>query len=161
MGQIRVELQPPAYPQPRRHQIRAMSVSYTSACGNAGSLTHWVRPGIKPASPWILVRSSISCWATAGTPRPSFFGGEGEHRTFSIWKLSGWGSSQSCNRQPEPQLRQCQIRATPVTSAFFNGMFSCIKRNAMFSFHAGSYPLGYPRVSFLEAQSSCLYSTRI
>ena len=28
----------------------------TAACGNAGSLTHWVRPGIKPASSWILVR---------------------------------------------------------------------------------------------------------
>ena len=26
------------------------------AYGNAGSLTHWARPGIKPASSWILVR---------------------------------------------------------------------------------------------------------
>ena len=25
------------------------SVTYTAACGNAGSLTHRVRPGIKPA----------------------------------------------------------------------------------------------------------------
>ena len=30
-------------------------VTYTTAHGNARSLTHWVRPGIKPASSWILV----------------------------------------------------------------------------------------------------------
>ena len=27
----------------------------TAARGNAGSLTHWARPGIEPASSWILV----------------------------------------------------------------------------------------------------------
>ena len=32
------------------------SVTYTIAHGNAGSLTHWKRPGIEPASSWILVR---------------------------------------------------------------------------------------------------------
>ena len=31
------------------------SVTYTTAQGNAGSLTHWVRAGIEPASSWILV----------------------------------------------------------------------------------------------------------
>ena len=29
----------------------------TTACGDNGSVTHWARPGIKPAFPWILVRS--------------------------------------------------------------------------------------------------------
>ena len=34
-----------------------MSVTYTTDHGkNARSLTHWLRPGIKPASSWILVR---------------------------------------------------------------------------------------------------------
>ena len=28
---------------------------YTTAHGNAGSLTHWVRPGIAPPFSWILV----------------------------------------------------------------------------------------------------------
>ena len=42
-------------PQPQQHQIPAASVTYTTAHGNAGSLTHWARPGIKPASSWILV----------------------------------------------------------------------------------------------------------
>ena len=29
---------------------------YTTAHGNAGSLTHWAMPGIKPANSWFLVR---------------------------------------------------------------------------------------------------------
>ena len=47
--------------------IRAKSATYTTAHGNAGSLTHWARPGIKLASWWILVRF-LTCWATMGTP---------------------------------------------------------------------------------------------
>ena len=42
-------------------------VTYTLAYGNARSLTHWARPGIEPASSWIVVRF-ITCWATSGTP---------------------------------------------------------------------------------------------
>ena len=49
-------------------QLRA----YTTAHGNAGSLTQWSRPGIKPASLWILVRF-VNHWATMGTPlTPTF-----------------------------------------------------------------------------------------
>ena len=40
--------------QPQQHEIWAMSVTYTTAHSNARSLTHWVRPGIEPASSWIL-----------------------------------------------------------------------------------------------------------
>ena len=43
-------------PQPQQRRIRAMSATYTTAHGNAGSLTPWARPGIEPASSWILVR---------------------------------------------------------------------------------------------------------
>ena len=39
----------------RSSGIRAASVTYTTAHGNAGSPTHLARPGIKPASWWILV----------------------------------------------------------------------------------------------------------
>ena len=41
--------------QPQQYQIQAASVTYTTAQGNAISLTHWARPGIKPTSSWILV----------------------------------------------------------------------------------------------------------
>ena len=54
-------------PQPELCGIRAASVTYTTAQGNARSLAHWVRPGIKPMSSWILVRFIIH-WATTGTP---------------------------------------------------------------------------------------------
>ena len=36
---------------------------------NPGSLTHWARPGIDPASSWILVRF-INHWAMRRTPCP-------------------------------------------------------------------------------------------
>ena len=42
-------------PQPQQHHIRAAYSTYTTAHGNTGSLTHWVRPGIEPAISWFLV----------------------------------------------------------------------------------------------------------
>ena len=54
-------------PQPQPHGIQAASATYTTARGNAGSLTHWARPGIKPTASWILVRF-VNLWATKGTP---------------------------------------------------------------------------------------------
>ena len=41
---------------PQPCQIWAASVTHTTAYSHARSLTHWVRPGIKHASTWILVR---------------------------------------------------------------------------------------------------------
>ena len=38
----------------RHSHIRSMSAIYT-AHGKAGSSTHWVRPGIEPATSWFLV----------------------------------------------------------------------------------------------------------
>ena len=43
---VKLELQV----QPTPHQIWAASVTYAAACSNAGSLTHWARPRIEPAS---------------------------------------------------------------------------------------------------------------
>ena len=42
-------------PQPQQCQIRAKSATYTTVHSNAGPITHCVRPGIEPASSWILV----------------------------------------------------------------------------------------------------------
>ena len=33
-----------------------VSVTYTTAHSNTGSLTYWAKPGIEPASSWLLVR---------------------------------------------------------------------------------------------------------
>ena len=42
----------------------ATSTTYTTAHGNARSLTHWARPGIEPTTSWFLVRfvSAASRW---------------------------------------------------------------------------------------------------
>ena len=70
-------------PQPR--QIWASSVTYTTAHGNAGSLTHWARPGIERASSWFLVgfvstapRRELLKWVS------------------SVWLLRTWRSSKGC-----------------------------------------------------------------
>ena len=42
-----------------------MPTSYTAAHGNTRSLTHWVGPGIKTTSSWILI-SFLTHWATTG-----------------------------------------------------------------------------------------------
>ena len=49
----------------------AAAASQCHSHSNTGPLTHWVRPGIEPASSWILVRF-VNCWATKGTPRVYF-----------------------------------------------------------------------------------------
>ena len=55
---VRSELQLQPTPQPQQCQIWAASVTYATACGNAGSLTHWTRTGTELASPqtlrWVL-----------------------------------------------------------------------------------------------------------
>ena len=44
------------WPQPQQRGIRAASSTHTTAHRNAGSLTHWVKPGIEPATSLFLVR---------------------------------------------------------------------------------------------------------
>ena len=41
-------------PQSQQRGIPATSAVYTTAHGNARSLTHWVRPGIEPETSWFL-----------------------------------------------------------------------------------------------------------
>ena len=68
---VQSELQLLAFAQPQQQGIWAMSVTYTTAHSNSGSLTHWARPGIKLESSWILVRF-FNHWAMKGTPSPGF-----------------------------------------------------------------------------------------
>ena len=53
-GQIRAVAWP--MPQPWQHRIQVTSANSGAACSNTRSLTHWVRPGIEPAS------SQRQCW---------------------------------------------------------------------------------------------------
>ena len=45
----------PPTPQPQQLRIWAAFSIYTTAHSNTGSPTHWTRPGIEPASSWMLV----------------------------------------------------------------------------------------------------------
>ena len=111
------------------------------AHGNAGSLTHWARPGIKLSSSWMLVRF-VNRWATTGTPTKIIyyisilvgflrvlrspllvhslfiylfifcFLGPHPH---SIWKFPGWGSNWYYSCQPTQQPQQLGIWASSVT----------------------------------------------
>ena len=45
-----MELQLPTYTTVMQHQIQAASATHATACCNARSLTHWMRPGIQPTS---------------------------------------------------------------------------------------------------------------
>ena len=47
-------------PQPQQCHIWAASETYTTALRNARSLTHWARPGIRPASSWVLLVRFVS-----------------------------------------------------------------------------------------------------
>ena len=40
--------------QPRQLRVQATSATHTTPHGNAGSLTHRVRPGVKLPSSWVL-----------------------------------------------------------------------------------------------------------
>ena len=77
-GQAERQLPAAAEPQPQPHRIQATSVAYTTAQGNARSLTHWPRPGIEPATLWFLVR----CVSTA--PRREYQHGA-QISGFSPW----------------------------------------------------------------------------
>ena len=54
--EVEMELQLRPTPQPWQNQIPMASATYTTACSNAGSLTHWASSGIEPASSLML------CW---------------------------------------------------------------------------------------------------
>ena len=54
-------------PEPQQRGIQGPSATYTTAHGNTGSLTHWARPGIQPATSWFLIRFA-NHWAMTGTP---------------------------------------------------------------------------------------------
>ena len=63
----KLELQPPACTTATTTGIWAVSVTYTTAHSNTGSLTHWVRPGFEPVSSWIPSQICFCCTMT-GTP---------------------------------------------------------------------------------------------
>ena len=58
-------------PEAQQRQIWALSATHTTAHSNAGSSTHWARPGIDPTNAWFLVGFVNHCTPT-GTPMLPF-----------------------------------------------------------------------------------------
>ena len=116
---VKSELQLRPMPQPQQHRIWAASVTYTKAHGNTGSLIHWVRPGIEPASSWLLIRF-LTHWATMAmlmelvfVSASFMFGEEGLARVgrdLSVWKQGNHSlclsvsSANACNSSCEQQV---------------------------------------------------------
>ena len=59
-------------PKLGRDWIRAAAAGLRHSHSNARSLTHWARPGIEPASSWMLA-VFITHWATIETPISTVF----------------------------------------------------------------------------------------
>ena len=108
-GHIRTaatRFKPHPRPQPQQHQIQATSATYSTACSNMGSLTHWARPGIEPSSLWMLV-GFLTHWATMGTPNLSVFKlglneewkvmGKCDRTKGCELRVGNWGNSKACS----------------------------------------------------------------
>ena len=52
---VKSELQLPAYARATTTPDLSPSATYTKAQGNAGSLSHCAKPGVKPDTLWLLV----------------------------------------------------------------------------------------------------------
>ena len=80
-------------PQPQPHRIWAVSAICTTAHRNAGSLTHWGRPGIEPTSSWILVRfiSPLPRWELLNSVIFNVCPGDiTYHLRICPWVFRGW-----------------------------------------------------------------------
>ena len=86
----------------RQRQIRAASAIHTTAHGNTGSLSHWVRPGIEPTISWFLVGFVSS------EPRWKFQNGvdfKRLTREFPSWLRGNESDSHPWGHRVEPQTR--------------------------------------------------------
>ena len=72
--------------------IWAASAAYTTACGNAGSLTHWLRPGSNLHPHWHSA-GFLTHRATKETPDVIFFI---PHSMIIEWSIALWNSILCC-----------------------------------------------------------------
>ena len=94
------------WPVPQQCQIWAASVTCATARSNAGFLTHWAGPGIKPTASWILVRF-LTPWTVTGAPRDNtFFPWVLSFYFFIFWLCPRHGELPRPGIEPEPQQWQ-------------------------------------------------------
>ena len=100
---VKSELQLPTYTTATATWDRVSSVTYITAHGTTRSLTHWVRPGIKAASSWILV-GWLTHWAIMRTPC-----------TLRFYLLKGFGESHRFQSHRNPSVWSASIQAALFT----------------------------------------------
>ena len=85
----------------QQQHIQAVAVTYTTAHGNIGSLTHWVRPGIEPTSSWMLIRFvSAEPWQELQKSSPYFSFQQFDYdmpMCVFIYTFAAWGSPNFLN----------------------------------------------------------------
>ena len=99
-------------------QIQAMSVTCMAAHSNAGSLTHWARPGTEPESSWTLVGfATTEPQQELPTPHLRFF--FLNFYLFYFWpcpqhtSVPKPGIKPAAQQPPEPLQWQCQVLINP------------------------------------------------
>ena len=130
-------------PQPQQCQIWAASATYTTAHSNAGSLTHWVRPGMEPATLWFLV-GFVNHWATTGTPENFKLYVRGSH----LWPVSFLVESPSSDQRLTNYSPQAKSSSSPD---FVNEVLLEHNHNHLFTY--------YPRL-LLSYKKSIASGTR-
>ena len=94
---VELELQLPAYTIARATPDPSHICSLRHSSLNAGSLTHWAEPGIKPEASWITSWVHF-CWATAGILRSL---------SFWVWFLTcGWAPRSEIMGVSAPRVAQ-------------------------------------------------------
>ena len=116
-------------PQPQQCGIQAASATHTTTCNNTRSPTRWARPGIKPASSWILI-GFVTHWATMGTP---------------IMAILKWNCTWVAVKNTMP-LGGLLLRACTFTHPSFCTVISALPQKSFWP-HG---PPGRPRMMCLE-----------
>ena len=127
------------WPMPQPHNARSKPRLWPTpqVHGNAGPLTHWARPGIKPVSSWILVRF-ISC-------EP------GWELLWSLWFLNSFAWFISLAKTYDTMLNKCDSRCSWLLNLMFWG-----KKSLFIARY--SWPL---RKQVLEAETTMVKNPQI
>ena len=130
---------------------RVCNLYYTTAHSNAGSLTHWARPGVEPPSSWMLLRF-FNHWAMKGTPALVILKSKEHIRKWAVKTLAHLGEKGKV-KKPNWKPKTDVLHSTGVktnlgrwisTSSFKNISLACVshvKKEVSVRFQDASGPM--------------------
>ena len=112
-------------PQQQQSRVWATSATYASAHSNARFLTHWVRPGIEPASSWLLL-VFLTSWTTIGTPWKPFSGDFIQVIDDSMTIRTGYliNPGRTCEKPPLGHLHKVYIKREDLVITALLGLLT-------------------------------------